>query len=138
MKNIYILDACSLIAAIYNENGAEIVNNLMQEAQDKKTELIMHKINLLEVYYYVCKKQGESGALRFLESIKTLPLKFETEITDNIMIKAGLYKSLYKMSLADSVGLAVTLIHNGYFVTADHHELDVVEENENINFCWIR
>jgi hypothetical protein len=42
------------------------------------------------------------------------------------------------MSLADSVGLAETIINNAYFVTADHHEIDIVEKNEKINIIWIR
>jgi hypothetical protein len=38
------------------------------------------------------------------------------------------------MSLADSIGLAETQINNGYFVTADHHELEIVRVkiDENI------
>jgi hypothetical protein len=42
------------------------------------------------------------------------------------------------MSLADSIGLAETLINDGYFVTADHHELEIVQEKENIKINWIR
>jgi hypothetical protein len=42
------------------------------------------------------------------------------------------------MSLADSIGLAETMINNGYFVTADHHELEIVQEKEEINIVWIR
>jgi hypothetical protein len=42
------------------------------------------------------------------------------------------------MSLADSIGLAESINNNGYFVTADHHELDIVEEKEHLNIVWIR
>jgi hypothetical protein len=52
---------------------------------------------------------------------------------DVIFIRAGRLKSLYKMSLADSIGLAETMINNGYFVTADHHKLEIIQEKENIN-----
>jgi len=45
---------------------------------------------------------------------------------------------MYKMSLADSIGLAETLINEGYFVTADHHELDIVEKKEHLKIVWIR
>ena len=70
--------------------------------------------------------------------IALLSIKINAEITDEILIKAGRLKSLYKMSLADSIGLAEAIIHNGYFVTADHHELEIVEEKEKINIIWIR
>jgi hypothetical protein len=36
------------------------------------------------------------------------------------------------------LGLAETIIHDGYFVTADHHELEIVQEKEYIKIIWIR
>jgi hypothetical protein len=42
------------------------------------------------------------------------------------------------MSLADSIGLAEAIINGGCFVTADHHELDIVEKKEHLNMLWIR
>ena len=48
------------------------------------------------------------------------------------------FKSLYKISLADSIGLAEAIIVNGCFVTADHHELEIIQEIEKINILWIR
>jgi predicted nucleic acid-binding protein len=59
-------------------------------------------------------------------------------VNDDIIINAGKLKRKYKISLADSIGLAETIISNGTFVTSDHHELDEVEKNEKINFTWIR
>jgi hypothetical protein len=67
-----------------------------------------------------------------------VPIRIDAEITDTILIKAGRLKSLYKMSMADSIGLAEAIINGGYFVTADHHELEIVEEKENLNIVWIR
>jgi hypothetical protein len=42
------------------------------------------------------------------------------------------------LTLADAIGLAEAIISDGSFVTADHHELDTIEKNENIKFTWIR
>ena len=77
-------------------------------------------------------------ALKLLEDIKISPIKIDTEVTDDILIKAGRLKSLYKMSLADSIGLAETLINDGHFVTSDHHELEIVQKKEKINIIWFR
>jgi len=138
MNNIYVLDACSLISVLVDEKGAGVVKNLLQRAVNDEIKVLMHKINFLEVYYYIHKKYDESIALMLLDDIKSSPIKLDIEITDDILIKAGRLKSLYKMSLADSIGLAKTITHNGYFVTADHHELDIVEEKEKLSFIWIR
>jgi len=42
------------------------------------------------------------------------------------------------MSLADSILLAQAIELDAIVATADHHELDVVDKNEAINFNWIR
>ena len=138
MKNIHVFDACALIAYVNNEKGADVVEDLLQKAVNDEITILMHKVNFLEVYYYILKKYDEKAAFKLLEDIKVSPIKFNAEITDNILIKAGKLKSQYKMSLADSIGLAEAIINNGFFVTADHHEIDIVEKKENLNIIWIR
>jgi predicted nucleic acid-binding protein len=138
MKNVYVFDACSLIALLSNEDGVDVVKDLLQKAINGEINILMHKVNFLEVYYYIYKRYNEQAALKLLEDIKITPIKLDTGITNDILIKAGRLKSLYKMSLADSIGLAETIINDGYFVTADHHELEIVEEKENLNIIWIR
>ena len=138
MNNLFVFDACSLIALLSNEDGADVVKDLLQKATNGELKILMHKINFLEVYYYIYKKYNEKTASRLLKDIKITPIKINTEITDDILIKAGKLKSLYKMSLADSIGLAETIINNGYFVTADYHELEIVQEKEKIGIVWIR
>jgi predicted nucleic acid-binding protein len=117
MKNIHVFDACALIAYINNEKGADIVDGLLEKAANGEITILMHKLNFLEVYYYIQKKFNESAALKFYEDIKISPIKLNTEITDNILIRAGRLKSMYKISLADSIGLAEAIINNGSLVS---------------------
>jgi len=138
MNDLYVFDACSLISVLSNEKGADVVKNLLQRAVNGEIKILMHKINFLEVYYYIYKRYNESVAQNLLKDINISPIKLNNEITDDILIKAGRLKSLYKMSLADSIGLAEAVINGGYFVTADHHELDMVEQKERLNMLWIR
>ena len=138
MNNIYVLDACALIALLSKETGYKNVEKIINEAKNKQSIIKMHKVNLYEVYYHLCKLYGESSAENFLAEIKKTPIQIETEISDEMMIKGGNLKSRYKISLADSIGLSEALLCNGSFVTADHHELGIVEKNEIINFTWIR
>jgi len=138
MSNLFVFDACSLIALLSAEDGADTVKDLLQKAINGEIKIIMHKVNFLEVYYYIHRRYGEKTALNLLNNMTIAPIKIDTEITDDILIRAGRLKSLYKMSLADSIGLAETIVNNGYFVTADHHELEIVQEKENINVIWIR
>jgi PIN domain nuclease of toxin-antitoxin system len=138
LNKIYVFDACALIALLSKEIGYENVEKIIKEAKDKQAIIKMHKVNLYEVYYHICKLYDEASAINFLAKIKKSPIQVDVEITDEIMIKAGDLKRKYKMSLADSIGLGETMLCNGSFVTADHHELDIVDQNEKINFMWIR
>jgi predicted nucleic acid-binding protein len=138
MSNQFVFDACSLIALLSNEVGADVVKDLLQKAINGEITIKMHKVNFLEVYYYIYRRYNEQTALKLLKDIKITPIKIDTEITDDILIKAGRLKTLYKMSLADSIGLAEAILYNAYFVTADHHELEIVQRKENIDILWIR
>ena len=138
MSGVFVFDACSLIALLSNEEGASVVKGILQKALDGEIKIVMHKVNFFEVYYYIYWRYGEESALRLLADIKISPVTIDTELTDDIVMKAGRLKSLYKMSLADSIGLAEAIITNGSFVTADHHELETVQKNEQISITWIR
>jgi predicted nucleic acid-binding protein len=138
LNEIYIFDACALIALLSRETGCKNVEEIIERSKNKEATIIMHTVNVLEVYYHIYKLYDEVSALNFLNKTKNSPIQLHTEVTNDIIINAGKLKRQYKISLADAIGLAETIIYNGSFVTADHHELDAVEKNENINFTWIR
>lgn len=134
----YVLDACALIAYLTNENGANKIQEILDFAKQNKCEVFMHSINLLEVYYGVRREYGEDAAINMLESIKDECIIICSNASQDIIIEAGRLKSIYKISLADSIGLAQTILLNASFVTSDHHELDIVDVIEDINFTWFR
>ena len=70
MKNTHVFDACALIAYVNNESGADAVENLLEKAVNDEVTILMHKLNLLEVYYYILKKYDEKAALKLLDDIK--------------------------------------------------------------------
>jgi predicted nucleic acid-binding protein len=136
---IYVLDACALIAYFAKENGAENVKNILRDAiDDENVTIFMNKTNLLEVYYKIIKAYDINKADEMLEIVKRLPIKIISELRDNIFRKAGYLKSNYKMSLADAIAVAETIINNGSLVTGDHHEIEPVEIAEKINVTWFR
>jgi predicted nucleic acid-binding protein len=118
MKN-YVLDACAIMAFIHDEPGADSFENILNMANTNEANVFIHKINLLEVYYDVLRYKGK-------------------QIADELFFEAGRLKSNYKISLADSLAVACASVYYAELVTADHHELDVIESKENIKFFWIR
>jgi len=105
VNDVYVLDACALIAVLTNEPDADAVKNLLQKAMNGEIKVSMHKVNFLEVYYHTYKLYGEPSALNLLGYINMSPIEMDAEITDDILIDAGRLKSLYKISLADSIPL---------------------------------
>jgi predicted nucleic acid-binding protein len=138
MSEIYVLDACAMLAVLSSESGADRVVEVYKKAASGEASLIMHKLNLLEVYYGLFREYGKTHAEKFLEEIKRSPIAIDHEITDEIFSEAGRLKASYKMSLADSIALAEASVSGGAILTADHHEFDVVEKNEKIQFQWVR
>ena len=137
MNDIYVLDACALVALIKGEQGADVVWDVLYKNATGGAVALMHEINLLEVYYGFYRERGKDYAKRKLEQC----VEFFTTIqglTSAAFTEAGRLKASYKISIADAIVLAQASISNGAVVTADHHEMDIVEQNENIVFKWIR
>ena len=138
MSNIYVLDACALIAALSNEYGADKIVDVYNEVISGEAELIMNVVNLLEVYYDDYRFHGKDAANKMIADVKALSIKIITETDDELFYEAGRLKASYKISLADSFALAQAKITNGVLITSDHHEFDVIEIKEPIRFLWIR
>ena len=52
MNKIYVFDACALIALLSKETGYENVEKIINEAKNKKAKILIHKINLYEIFYH--------------------------------------------------------------------------------------
>jgi predicted nucleic acid-binding protein len=138
MSALYVLDACAMLAVLSDEPGADVVDGFYLKAVSGEIILTMNKINLLEVYYDLIRSYGKERADQFYSEVKELPIGIYHEISDEVFMEAGRLKATYKISLADSVALAQTLVSGGILLTADHHEFDEIEKSENIRFQWIR
>lgn len=138
MNKVYVLDACALIASLTKEKGAEKVEAVYDEVAAGKASVVVNIINLLEVYYDDYRLRGKESADKMVEVIKAFPTTVIAEISNDIFAEAGRLKASYKISLADSFALAQTKVLNGTLLTSDHHEFDIIEAKEPINFLWIR
>jgi predicted nucleic acid-binding protein len=135
----YVLDACAVIALLNGESGAENVAGLYEKADNNEAELIMSKVNLLEVYYGYLKVDGETFAERQLTLIGSSRIRVIDVISDDIMRQVGKIKNIHrKISLADAFAVSQAILLDGILVTSDHHELDVVDQAGTAKFLWIR
>jgi len=137
VNEVFILDACALLALLKNERGADEVALAYEKANHGEALLIMNKINLFEVYYGMYHDRGKDYAEKILDGVKRSIVTI-SEFSDDVFAEAGRLKATYRISLADSIALAQALLSGGALLTADHHEFDVIEGCENITFQWIR
>jgi predicted nucleic acid-binding protein len=135
----FVLDACALLALLCGEPGREVVTEVFNSADEGTAEILMHKANLLEVYYDILRTYGKVRARETLDLILERPITIIANISDKLFEEAGRLKSLYKVSFADIFALATASVSDGVLLTADHHEMDKVEQSEpSIRFRWIR
>jgi len=133
-----VLDACAVIAALSNEKGADKVEAAYNEASSGNARIIINIVNLLEVYYDDYRIHGKESADKMVESIMASQTTVVSEIKQDVFAEAGRLKANYRISLADAFALAQAKVTKGVLLTSDHHEFDVIEANEPVQFLWIR
>jgi PIN domain nuclease of toxin-antitoxin system len=132
------LDACALLAVLAMEDGADNIRKLFQKIIDHQIVLMMSKFNFLEVYYKIYRAYGKLDADNLFDTMGQMPITIKDTFTDEVFKEAGRLKSKYKISIADSIAIAETIINKGSLVTADHHEIEPIEVAEKINVTWFR
>ncbi|MCL2170143.1 MAG: PIN domain-containing protein [Defluviitaleaceae bacterium] len=120
------------------EVGDDVVKEILKQAREGKTKVYMNKLNLFEVFYGIRRAEGLPRAKEVYDTIMKLPIQIIDGISDDVFLEASRIKASYRMSLADSIALAQASVMGAFIVTSDHHEFDIVEQNESIKFAWIR
>jgi len=130
-----VLDACALIAFFNDEPGADVV----AEALRIVPVVEMAAINLLEIAYDAVRRSGQPHSARdVLETVSKLPISIRRDIDDDILEMAARFKARFRISIADSVALALAAVCDAPLVTCDHHEFDAIDSTGITRFLWIR
>ena len=133
----YVLDACALIAFLNDEEGAACVEDLLIQAQNGECFLLMHYINLGEVYYYVYRQEGEDTANSVYATLIALPIHL-IDISEPQLLTACRIKATHRIPYADAFAAAVCMLENAPLVTADHHDFEPLKQAGLIAVKWIR
>jgi PIN domain nuclease of toxin-antitoxin system len=135
----YILDACALIAFLNEERGKgyESVRDLLGRANREEISLYMSLVNLVEVHYRYVQLKGTETADIIMKSVRTLPIRFISDITDEIYFKTAHYKARYPISLGDAFLCGTAKSLAAVIVTKDK-EIKYAEEKESLSVQWIQ
>ena len=134
----YIIDACALIAFLNDEEGADKIEDLLNQSAASDISVSISIINLLEVYYGELRDKNAEIAQIALDMVQHYSIKIINTISEQVFREAARLKVTYKMSLADCLGIATAIELSGQFVSSDHHELETVAGNEPSLIFWFR
>jgi len=107
MKEVFVLDACSLIAFLADEPGASSVEDILHKARRNDCLIYMNIINVLEIYYGIYRCDGKAKADEEYGKIMDLPVIFLDKFDEKTIKEAGRFKATYvhKISYAPPLRL---------------------------------
>lgn len=114
----FVLDSYALLAFFRNEDGAEKVEQLLNDAVTGKHQLYMTCINAGEVYYMSSRKDGVAKAEIAWKAIRQFPILLidaDLEFT----LAAAKLKAKYSISYADAFAAALTIKRKATLITGD-------------------
>jgi ribonuclease VapC len=104
------------------------VGDLLSEAEQGHTRLLISAINVGEVYYFLKKNRNDALAESWRDSSRTLPATIEVPTGDEIWEAASL-KGRFRISYADAFAAALAQKYDCPLVTGDR-ELKLVDSLE--------
>lgn len=135
-EKLFVFDACAVVAFLEDEPGAEIVEELVQNADHL---CVIHVVNACEVYYDLYRRAGEERANKLEKTLGDHGFVLDDALSSALWRTAGKIKAEWRrVSLADCIALALTIREEGTLVTSDHHELDPIAEARICAIQFIR
>jgi len=114
----YLLDTSALLTLRDDEDGADIVANLLYQAQEGKVICFACFITLMEIFYRVWKDESELAGRIAYEKCQSLPVQWVHESKDLLEVSARL-KAQNSLSLADAWIAASAICENAILVHKD-------------------
>ena len=133
----YVLDSSAAIALLNNEDGADTVAGLFNQARVGADRILMNGVQVLEVYYDCIYVKSREYAEAILESLYTSSILILNEISREMIQEAGRFKTSYSMSLADTFAAATARIFTATLVTRDK-EMKAPEEAGEFSVLWLK
>jgi predicted nucleic acid-binding protein len=128
----YLLDTSALFAFTDNEEGADSVQRVLEDAKKGKVAVYVSAMSIMELYYVTRQEIGEDAATQIVALTRSLPAK-ELPLRDDLILPAGDLKARYHISVADAWIAAtakvnhLTLLHKDPEFEPLKEELDVLE-----------
>jgi predicted nucleic acid-binding protein len=117
-KDVYVLDTSAILAYIEDEDGADIIEELLIKAERNEATIFVAFVSLTEVMYITLQEKDEATAQARVDLIKSLSLTIE-ESNEPLNYSAARLKAKNRISLADAYIAALCQEQDGLLVHKD-------------------
>ena len=114
----YVLDSYAMLAFFRNEDGAEKVEQILNETAEGKHHLYMTYMNAGEVFYMAHRKDGAEKAALVWKALHQFPIHI-IEAGSELTLKAANIKAQHKLSFADAFAAALTIQKKAVLLSGD-------------------
>ena len=118
MAESVVLDTSAVLAYVDDEDGAEVVGDLLRAGQRGEVILYASFVTLTEIRYITIQEKDESSADYVVGLVKSWPLIWIYPDETQCLLAAR-YKAEYRISLADSFVAAAASLRDATLVHKD-------------------
>ena len=126
MKNSFVLDTSAIITFLEDEDGADTVSELLEQAEQGKCKIFVSFVTFTEIFYISIQEQGETIAEERIEQLKTFPVR-RIESNSAMSLTTGRLKAQNNISFADAWIAALAIEKNAKLVHKDP-EFEVLQD----------
>lgn len=128
-----VLDSWAVMAYLEDEPSGEKIADILADAHEERTPLLMSVINVGEVWYIAAREASQADADRCLRELMELGIEIIDADWEMTHIAASL-KSRCKMSYADCFAAALAKDRKAHLVTGDPEFKQVEQE---VQVLWV-
>lgn len=128
-----VLDSWAVLAYLEDEDPGKRVAEILANAHEHGTSLLMTTINAGEVWYILAREVSETEAERAITDLKRLGIQFVDADWNLTRLVAG-FKARLRMSYADCFAAALAKDHKADLVTGDKEFQQV---QNDIRISWL-
>lgn len=123
---IYVLDTSAWLTLIEDEEGADIVQQILEKAKSGEVDILVSFMSFMEVMYITLQERDFGEADTRIKLMSVLPIS-RVESTISLATSAAKLKSNYRISVADAWIAALSQERDATLVHKDP-EFEQVEE----------
>ena len=128
-----VLDAWAVMAYLEDEPAGEKVADIIADAHENDTPLLMTVVNLGEVWYIIARETSEPEADRCAKELRQLGIEV-VNADWGLTQQAARYKSQHRMSYADCFAAALAKERRAHLITGDK---EFAQVEQQVQILWL-